>query len=92
MTTNDLLSGKDLADGVQLKVKSLMRLLFEIKQSAKDYEFDSSMSNDFYSYINDVQTDCRHVLNNEKYNLLSNKDDSIQKVLGNILCYKTWCH
>lgn len=89
MATNDLLSGKDLADSIQLKVKSLMTLLFEIKQSAKNYEFDSSMCNDIYSYINVVQTDCQNVLNNEKYNLLLNKDDSTQKVFGNILCYRT---
>lgn len=92
MTTNDLLSGKDLSDSIQLKVKSLMTLLFEIKQSAKNYEFDSSICNDIHSYIHDVQTDCQNVLNNEKYNLLSNKDDSIQKVFGNILCYRTCCH
>lgn len=70
-------------DNIELKVMSLMTMLSEIKQLSDDNEFDLSICNDIYAYIQIIQTDCQKIINNNKYDLFSNKDRAIQNMNGN---------
>lgn len=74
MIANELFSSNDLVNNIQLKLKSLIKLLSEIKESNQNNEFDPLILNDIYTYIQIVQTDCQKIINNN-YNLSSNKDD-----------------
>lgn len=83
MIVNEFLSGNVLMDNIQLKVKSLMAMLSEIKQPGNNNEFDLSICNDIYAYIQIIQTDCQRIINNNKYDLFSNKGRAIQNINGN---------
>lgn len=74
MIANELFSSNDLVENIQLKLKSLTTLLTEIKESSPNNEFDPLISDDIYTYIQIVQTDCQQIINN-KCDLSSNKDD-----------------
>ncbi|XP_060876652.1 repetitive organellar protein-like [Metopolophium dirhodum] len=73
MTENEFFSGDELLQHVELKVKSLMIIISEIKQSSLNYEFDPSIRNDINEYIQIVETDCQTIINDIKNNLFSNK-------------------
>jgi len=73
MTAYEIFSGNDLVQHVELKVKSLMIIISEIKQSSLNYEFDPSIRNDINEYIQIVETDCQTIINDIKNNLFSNK-------------------
>jgi hypothetical protein len=64
---------------IQIKIKSLVALLSEIKESSHNNEFDASICNDIYTYIQIIQNDCQRI---EDYNLFSNKDYTIQNIYG----------
>lgn len=86
MAAYEIFSGNELAQNLELKVKSLMKIISDIKQSSINTEFDPSISNDINEYIQMVQTDCQTILNNTKNNLFSNKiDHTTQSVYGSIL-------
>lgn len=82
MTENELFSGNELVENVLQKVKSLVTQLSDIKESSYNYEFDQSICNDIYTYIQIIQTDCQRV--KDSYNLFSHKDLTVQKIYGNI--------
>lgn len=84
LTTDELDSKDNLVNTVQLKVKSIMTLLSEIKKSDTDCDFDPSLCNDICSYINVVQTDCERVINNDYFKCFPNIDCVIQNVNGNL--------
>lgn len=71
----------NLLENVQIKIKSLMALLSEIKESSPNYEFDVSICNDIYSYIQIIQNDCQRI---EDYNLFLKKNYTFQNNYGNI--------
>ncbi|KAL4090563.1 hypothetical protein QTP88_025369 [Uroleucon formosanum] len=73
MTAHEIISGNELVQHVELKVKSLMIIISEIKQSSLNYEFDPSIRNDINEYIQIVETDCQTIINDIKNNLFSNK-------------------
>lgn len=81
-TKNEFTNGIVLMENIQLKVKSLETLLYEIKQISHNYEFDSSICEDIYAYIRNILTDCQIIVNNNKYNLFLTKDHTIQHIHG----------
>lgn len=85
MTANEDFSKNELMYNVQLKVKSLITLISEIKQSSLIYEFDPSICNDINEYVQSVQADCRTIMNNIKYNGSSNQTlyCTAQNIYGN---------
>jgi len=83
MTTNDLFSGNALMDNIKQKMESLKSLLSEIKHSNQNHEFDPSIFNSIYEYINIVQTDCQRITKNKNFHLFSNTNETIQNVFGN---------
>lgn len=82
MNTNKFFSGNDLVDRIQFKVKSLMSLLSELKQPNYNFEFDPSICDDIYAFIEIIQTDCQKISSNNKHGLLSNQGHSIQIIHG----------
>jgi len=84
MTEYKFFSGNELVKHVELKVKSLMIIISEIKQSSLNYEFDPSTRNDINEYIQIVETDCQTIINDIKNNLFSNKIyHKTQNIYGN---------
>jgi len=83
MAENVSSSGNELIDSINLTVKSLTALLSEITQPGNDYEFDPSICNDIYAYINIVQTDCQKLVNDNKFDSFSNKDRATRQTDGN---------
>lgn len=83
MIANEFSSGNFLMDNIQLKIKSLMAMLSEIKEPSNDNEFDLAICNDIYAYVQNIQTDCQRIINNDKYDLFLNKNRINQNINGN---------
>lgn len=79
MTANEVFSGNELVQNIELKVKSLKILISEIRQTCHNDEFDPSICNDINEYLQIVQTDCQ-TIRNDNNNLLYN---TTQNVYGN---------
>lgn len=83
MNTNEFFSGNNLVDKIQLKVKSLISLITELKQPNYNAEFDPSICDDMYAFIKTIQSDCQKISSNNKDGSLSNQGHSIQIIHGN---------
>lgn len=79
MAEIELFSEDDSVENVLLKVKSLVTLLSEIKESSGNYELDQSIFNDIHTYIQIIQSDCKRIKDN--YNLFSNR--TVKNIYGN---------
>lgn len=79
MTANEVFSGNELVQSIELKVKSLKILISEIRQSCHNDEFDPSICNDINEYLQIVQTDCQTIMNDNN-KLLYN---TTQNIYGN---------
>ncbi|XP_029346483.1 uncharacterized protein LOC115034275 [Acyrthosiphon pisum] len=91
MTEYEFFSGNELVQHVELKVKSLMIIISEIKQSSLNYEFDTSIRNDINEYIQIVETDCQTIINDIKNNLFSNKIyHKTQNIYDKIMLPSIW--
>lgn len=89
MAENVLPSGNELMDSIRLKVKSLTALLSEIKQPNNNYEFDPSICNDIYAYINIVQTDCQKLVNDNKFDSFRATQPTDGKAFHGFVSFKT---
>ncbi|XP_050059286.1 repetitive organellar protein-like isoform X3 [Aphis gossypii] len=75
MTANEVFTGNELVQSIELKVKSLKILISEIRQSCHNDEFDPSICNDINEYLQIVQTDCQTIMNDNNkllYNTTQN--------------------
>lgn len=82
MASNELVSGNDLVDNIQLKVNSLMTLLAKLQEPSYNFKLEPSICKDIYTYIKNVENDCQRVQTNNKYNVFSNQDYQTHNSFG----------